>query len=549
VPLHRVYGPPGCGKTTYLRRQALLAADRYGERSVMVASLTRAAAHEVAGRIPTFPPQNIGTLHSFAYRGLDKPALAETPDGIKAWNADAPPHLRLDATSRDTDYPDIEPMPTTSGATAADLHSAYGILRARRADRSTYPPDVERFATRWEDWKRQTGRLDFSDLIDIAADELDAAPGDPAVFMVDEAQDMSAAEMRLVHRWGAAAGHLVIVGDPDQNLYEWRGSDPGEFARGDAESEHILKQTYRVPELAHAFAVDWIERTHGRRPIAYRPTSVRGDLARYGVQYRDRGGVATLIDRCAASAEEGRTSMILASCGFMLNPIAAQMRADGVPFHNPYRPTHGGWNPLRGARRLLSLLRGDEAAWGREAAEWAWKDVWSFVEPMRAEWFDRGGKALIERRAGRDRFGNEDAASAAIGDDGMRLLHDLLTPEAFGAVVSGDVSWWEASLLASWRPKVAYACEVARRRGAASLREEPRVVLGTIHSVKGGEADDVFVFPDLSDAAMKEWTGRESQRAAIRRLFYVAFTRTRGGLYLCAPSSPRAVRLPPPPNI
>lgn len=546
MPLHRVYGPPGCGKTTYLRRQALLAADRYGERSVLVASLTRAAAHEVAGRIPTFPPQNIGTLHAFAYRGLDRPALAETPDGIKAWNADSPPHLRLEASSRDTDYPDLEPVAATPGSSAADLHNAYSILRARRADRSAYPPDVERFAQRWEDWKRQTGRRDFADLIDVAADELDAAPGDPAVFMVDEAQDMSAAEMRLVHRWGDAAGHLVIVGDPDQNLYEWRGSDPAEFGRGDAESEHVLEQTYRVPELAHAYAVDWIERTLGRRPIAYRPTSVRGDLARYGVQYRDRGGVAALVDRCAAAAEEGRSSMILASCGFMLNPVAAQMRADGVPFHNPYRPTHGGWNPLRGARRVLSLLRGDADAWGADAAEWSWRDVWSFVEPMRAEWFDRGGKALIERRAGPDQFGNTDAAFAPIGDDGMRLLYDLLVEDAFGALVSGDVSWWESSLLASWKPKVAYACEVARRRGAASLGEEPRVILGTIHSVKGGEADDVYVFPDLSDAAMREWTGREEQRAAIRRLFYVAFTRTRGGLYLCAPSSPRAVRLPPP---
>jgi hypothetical protein len=147
MTLHRVYGPPGCGKTTYLRRQAHLAADRYGERNVVVASLTRAAAHEVAGRIPTFPPQNIGTLHSFAYRGLDRPSLAETPDGIKAWNATCPPNLRLDA-ARDPDYPEVEPAaPAGPGATGEDLRGRYSILRARRADRDAYPPDVARFAT------------------------------------------------------------------------------------------------------------------------------------------------------------------------------------------------------------------------------------------------------------------------------------------------------------------------------------------------------------------------------------------------------------------
>ena len=545
MPLHRVYGPPGCGKTTYLRRQAHLAADRYGERNVVVASLTRAAAHEVAGRIPTFPPQNIGTLHSFAYRGLDRPALAETPDGIKAWNQVCPPNLRLDA-ARDPDYPDVEPIAQTPGQSGEDLRSRYSILRARRASRDAYQPDVARFADRWEDFKRQTGRLDFADLIDQAADELDTAPGDPAVLMVDEAQDMSAAEMRLVERWGAAAGHLVIVGDPDQNLYEWRGSDPAEFGRADAESEHVLEQSYRVPAAPHRYAVEWIERTAGRRRIVYRPTADEGACERYGAQYRDRSSLAALSARVAREAAAGRSSMILASCGFMLAGVAAQLREDGVPFHNPYRPTHGGWNPLRGARRVLALLRGEGDVWGAEAREWSWKDVWAFVEPMRAEWFARGGKALIERRAGRDAFGSEDAAFRAIGSDGMRVLHDVLVEQAFSALVGADVAWWRRALLASWEPKVAYACDVAARRGARALLEEPRVVLGTIHSVKGGEADDVYVFPDLSDAAMREWTGSDAQRASIRRLFYVGFTRSKGRLLLCAPSSPRAVRLPAP---
>jgi hypothetical protein len=100
-----------------------------------------------------------------------------------------------------------------------------------------------------------------------------------------------------------------------------------------------------------------------------------------------------------------------------------------------------------------------------------------------------------------------------IGEGGMRVLFDVLAEEAFGALVGGDVGWWRRSLLKSWEPRVAYACEVAARRGARALLEEPRVVLGTIHSVKGGEADDVYVFPDLSDAAMREWSGSEERAA------------------------------------
>ena len=55
------------------------------------------------------------------------------------------------------------------------------------------------------------------------------------------------------------------------------------------------------------------------------------------------------------------------------------------------------------------------------------------------------------------------------------------------------------------------------------------------NSVKGGEADVVFIFPDLSAAGSREWTGTQEQRAGIIRLFYVGMTRARESLVLCRP--------------
>lgn len=60
------------------------------------------------------------------------------------------------------------------------------------------------------------------------------------------------------------------------------------------------------------------------------------------------------------------------------------------------------------------------------------------------------------------------------------------------------------------------------------------------NSVKGGEADCVYVFPDLSGAAyFDNWMGNDQD--SIIRLFYVAMTRARESIVICSPASYMAV--------
>ena len=61
----------------------------------------------------------------------------------------------------------------------------------------------------------------------------------------------------------------------------------------------------------------------------------------------------------------------------------------------------------------------------------------------------------------------------------------------------------------------------------------------SLPSVKGGEADVVYVVPDVSKESWKSWCWR--RRADLRRLFYVAFTRAREELVLLEPATDRAV--------
>ena len=65
------------------------------------------------------------------------------------------------------------------------------------------------------------------------------------------------------------------------------------------------------------------------------------------------------------------------------------------------------------------------------------------------------------------------------------------------------------------------------------MLDTPRVVVGTIHSVKGGQADVVYLFPDLSQAADAQYGRGGVDRDSVVRLFYVGATRAYEQLHVC----------------
>ena len=231
--VHTVIGPPGTGKTRYVARQVELAV-KAGENPIVV-SLTKAAAEEAAGRGLLLPRGHVSTLHSLAYRALGAKKIAESPKHVKEWNESHPQFVLSASRAADEDNAAVD-------AAGEDMLRTLQIARARMKPIATQPGRVQRFASRWEAWKQKEGLLDFTDLIEQCLKYVDAAPGDPTVIFADEAQDMSQLEMALVEKWGEKAGRLVRVGDPWQNLYEWRGTDAGVMGTPD----RVLAQSYRV---------------------------------------------------------------------------------------------------------------------------------------------------------------------------------------------------------------------------------------------------------------------------------------------------------------
>lgn len=68
--------------------------------------------------------------------------------------------------------------------------------------------------------------------------------------MVDEVQDCTGDDWKLLHALIQHHGNLFVVGDPDQAIYEWRGANPKIFVDFKARTDVILNENYRsTPDI------------------------------------------------------------------------------------------------------------------------------------------------------------------------------------------------------------------------------------------------------------------------------------------------------------
>ncbi len=248
-----VLAGPGTGKTTTLveavarRVEGGLPLDQ-----VLVLTFSRKAAEELRGRITTrLAAAGAGpsawTFHAFCYalvrqhqppeRYAEPLRLLSTPEQDVALR-------ELLRGSRDLGqvWPDTLRTCLTTRGLAEEVR---GLL-SRSRELGLDPEDLARVAEREgrEDWAALAGFFaDYLDVLD-AQGALDYAElvqravllaEDPeigtslrsrfrAVF-VDEYQDTDPAQERLLQALAGAGGDLVVVGDPDQAIYAFRGAD------------------------------------------------------------------------------------------------------------------------------------------------------------------------------------------------------------------------------------------------------------------------------------------------------------------------------------
>jgi DNA helicase-2/ATP-dependent DNA helicase PcrA len=531
-----VFGPPGTGKTTYLVRQIKRAIEKHGEQGVMVASFTRAAAVEIADRAELPKSDRVGTLHALCFRHFDNPKIAETK--LKDWaeycaeNGDD--DLALAVAGGPGGVDDLNEVEATPGKTDGDRLS--GMMqknRARCIPESLWQPSVVRFKRKWDRWKEEAGYLDFTDLIERAVDDGMMPSPTVEVGFFDEAQDFSALEFKLIRQWKRYLSTAILVGDDDQTIYKFKGSNPEALIDNDLPPENVktLSQSYRVPRAVHAVAQQWIETVTKRQPKEYAPRDADGTaVTNDGFTHRHPDlfldDVQETLDRT------DKTIMILASCSYMLDPILRGMKDRGIPFANRYRTKRGDWNPLRrgsakqttGTDRVWSLLSSvitDEAL--------TWGEVRAVVEHMRAECFVKTKKSFLE-------FAKTKLDGEQVG---AQVLREWLAEPVIDVLTFADVQGMIDLHLVAKKRGLVYPARVVDNYGIEAVRAPPRITIGTIHSTKGSEADRVYLFPDLSRASMDQYLHGDAD--SITRTFYVGMTRAKKDLIMCGQSAQWAV--------
>jgi DNA helicase II / ATP-dependent DNA helicase PcrA len=539
---YRIFGPPGTGKTTNLTRQIRRAVDRFGDDSVLVTSFSKATAVELAGRDTPMDLDRIGTLHSHCFHALGKPAIAEV--NVEEWNCQHP-RLRITPVSRQIRLDSENPVEDDGQSKDGDyLLQQLNRCRGMMFEPEIWPPVVRDFTSKWNRYKTANGLLDFCDLIEISFREVSVAPHRPDVIVVDEAQDLNRLQLTLIRSWSARAQYLVVAGDDDQTIYAWAGASPDAILNPDIPEDHkvFLKQSNRVPRAVHAVAERLIHQVSRRQQKTYLPRPADGDVRRLS-QAGCRSPEYWILKTAERHVKEGKSIMFLASCSYMLRPIIAVLRKNGIPFHNPHRKSNGFWNPLRAgsrhsaANRLLALLVG-HPGFGDGQRDWRFSDLALWVEWLRAPGVVTGGAT--------------EAISAQPTQRAVprEFLQAVFEPGALGALLASLdgrpqalVDWWRDRLAMDFRKRVQFPSHVAAVRGPQSLLQSPQIVVGTIHSVKGGQADVVYLFPDLSRAGDAQYRQCGPPRDSVIRTFYVGATRARETLYLCSAESAAAVSI------
>lgn len=231
-----VHAGAGSGKTRVLTRRIAhrAANDDLDPRHSLALTFTRKAAGELRSRLWALGLRGevaAGTFHATAYaqlrarwadRGVEAPTLL---DRKLRFVAD------LLGRRRDLAADVVAEIEWASARIVGP--DDYPERAARAGRRPPVAPDaMARFFTQYGEAKQKARLVDFDDLlrlcIRVMDQDRDAAAAQRWRFrhlFVDEFQDVSPLQHRLLRAWLGEGDDLFVVGDPHQAIYGWNGAD------------------------------------------------------------------------------------------------------------------------------------------------------------------------------------------------------------------------------------------------------------------------------------------------------------------------------------
>ena len=488
--IHKIFGPPGAGKTTYLLNRVEKELDA-GVPSARIGyfSFTRKAANEARDRaILKFPHLNaktdfpyFRTLHSLAFHCLAvKADMIMQPEHYREFAAQVGIEINV-GTEDDVDLAKAD----------NPILNEINLARIKGIDlRQHYNQcglDIEwyhfEFVERsYRHYKRSKDLLDFTDLLEMVVTEHERLPA-LEVLIVDEAQDLSRLQWQMVEVLASKAKRTFLAGDDDQAVFTWAGADVKSFLSFQGQIT-VLEQSYRVPSTVHALADKIVHRIRERQPKEWKARDFEGEVKTY---YRFEDVVLN-----------DEPWLVMAATNYMLNPIHEWLKSQGLLFERSGVPSLSP-KMIEAVVHWEALRRGEEIIGAHVA------DLYKYLG---AECVSRGHRTF--KGGDPTAWYDMEALTKAHGLTSNAIWHEALTriPE----------------------DKRDYLVAVLRRK--TKLSTVGRIKLSTIHGAKGGEADNVLLLMDLSPKFAKEYASNGDN---VHRLFYVGVTRAKKSLHLVLP--------------
>jgi DNA helicase-2/ATP-dependent DNA helicase PcrA len=371
-------------------------------------------------------------------------------------------------------------------------------------------PTVARLLGAYEDAKTERGVIDFEDVLLLTVgvlterdDVAETVRRQYRHFVVDEYQDVSPLQQRLLDLWLGGRQELCVVGDASQTIYSFTGASPRyliEFPRRYPEAAVVrlvrdYRSTPQVVALANAvLARDGAARSRAAvELVAQRPP---GPAVRFEAYDDDEAEARGVAERVAALVRAGTRASEIA--------VLYRTNAQSAPVEQALAQAGVGY-----------VVRGGERFFSR-------REVRDAVVLLRGALRAAPDRALPEQV--RD-------VLAAAG----------WSPEAPAASGATRERWESLAAL------VALADELAARQGAdlpafvAELEERAAaqhaptvegVALASLHAAKGLEWDAVFLIGACDGLIPITLAEGEEAVAEERRLLYVGITRAREHLTL-----------------
>ncbi|MGA8533126.1 MAG: DUF3553 domain-containing protein [Candidatus Tumulicola sp.] len=584
-----IFAGAGSGKTRVLTHRIayLLGEMRVAPENILAVTFTNKAAGAMKSRLNDMVGAVardlwVGTFHAMCVRILRR-------DGSRI--GIAPRFAIIDETDQrqlvkeildDLDYDERQLSP---GACLAEIGKAKNALIWPDAFVEKASSFVaERVANVYTEYQRRLGEsnsLDFDDLIVRTIDllERDQATRDKyqhkfEYVLVDEYQDVNPAQYRLIALLAAHHGNVTVVGDDDQSIYSWRGSDYRMILRFEEDFpgakifklEENYRSTQRILDAANALVNNnktrapkkLFTRRDGGEPITVYPAATERDEARYvvekvkflvrdGAAYRDflvlyRTNAQSRVFEEALLAE-GIPYRVVGGVGFYaraeVKDVIAYLRyilnpSDALAFKRIVNVPRRGI----GQQTLAALVQSANAAHLSVGEAIFSGELLRAAVPKKLKELERFAELVGDFRKRAETLGVADLLVGVMEDSGyvrelqsedthdsrarLENLHELV-----GVAREYETNDPEPSL-AGFLANIALISDLDALDDDASY-----VTLMTMHGAKGLEFGSVFltgleegVFPH--SRALTDTTELEEER----RLAYVGLTRAMDRLFL-----------------